>query len=79
MELLLEDNRVNYIPRCSPITGDWEPIQCIEEVNMCWCVNSLGKRISGSLTTGKPICNARQSRGKFLGSQSKFDQANSMT
>ena len=40
--------KVVFSPKCHPISGDWEPIQCLEQVGICWCVDRDGQHIKGN-------------------------------
>ncbi|GBP12843.1 Papilin [Eumeta japonica] len=51
-----------FIPACDA-SGAWEPVQCMQHIDVCWCVSARGEPLKGSLVRGaKPICNFRQAR-----------------
>ena len=54
--------RVAFIPKCDRRTGAWEPVQCQPEFGLCWCVDSNGTRIEGTMVAGVPSCSSRQGR-----------------
>ncbi|XP_043224017.1 uncharacterized protein LOC122382571 isoform X1 [Amphibalanus amphitrite] len=62
-ELALELYKtVSFIPKCDAVTGAWEPIQCQPEFGLCWCVDSDGRMVDGSMVAGVPSCSSRQGR-----------------
>ncbi|CAH2045911.1 unnamed protein product, partial [Iphiclides podalirius] len=51
-----------FIPSCDA-TGGWEPVQCMSNIDVCWCVSARGEPQKGSLVRGaRPTCNFRQAR-----------------
>lgn len=36
--------------------GSWEAMQCLPEVGLCWCVNSIGEYMKGTAVRGTPRC-----------------------
>ncbi|UYV78374.1 hypothetical protein LAZ67_16001118 [Cordylochernes scorpioides] len=46
--------------RCNKKTHEWEPVQCLESVGLCWCVTPQGDQIPGTVVRGVPHCNARE-------------------
>lgn len=57
--------RPTFTPRCDPSTGIWQPVQCLEHIEVCWCVTPQGQPLKGTLIRGtQPVCNFRQARNR---------------
>jgi hypothetical protein len=54
-----------FIPQCDE-SGGWEPVQCMDELGLCWCVDKEGKPVKGTMMRGIPQCSARRSRMMLL-------------
>lgn len=55
-----------FTPRCDPSNGNWETVQCMVHVGVCWCVNPQGEPLKGTIIRGNnPECNFRQARGRI--------------
>lgn len=44
-----------FIPKCKK-DGNWEAMQCLPEIGLCWCVSTSGDYIRGSAVRGIPRC-----------------------
>ena len=73
LEMQAKYKHLSYIPRCDPGNGEWQAVQCIDQVGMCWCVNRKGEPVKGTMTAGKPDCTFRQSRGRYFGAAGPQD------
>ncbi|XP_053571924.1 thyroglobulin [Bombina bombina] len=49
----INSSSASYVPQCTD-TGEFEEVQCDQEVRQCWCVDSEGMEIYGTRQTGKP-------------------------
>ncbi|XP_077127845.1 thyroglobulin [Ranitomeya variabilis] len=49
----LNSSSTSFIPRCSD-SGDYEPVQCDQQLGECWCVDSEGMEIYGTRQMGAP-------------------------
>lgn len=50
--------RGNFKPQCDE-SGQFERIQCWDAVNQCWCVDSEGRELEGTRSSGaSPDCSA---------------------
>lgn len=61
-KLLKNNDKVIFIPKCNKKTGEWEPMQCMESLGICWCVNEYGQQIPGTGIRGIPYCTQRSAR-----------------
>ncbi|XP_067130970.1 uncharacterized protein [Centruroides vittatus] len=61
-KLLKNSENVIFIPKCNKKTGEWEPLQCMEDVGICWCVNEYGQQLPGTSVRGVPYCTQRSGR-----------------
>ncbi|XP_018495500.1 uncharacterized protein LOC100903276 [Galendromus occidentalis] len=52
-----------YVPNCDYRLGTWDPVQCMPELGLCWCVDQQGNQISGSMVRGTPNCSELRSEG----------------
>lgn len=45
-----------FVPKCNP-DGSYSRVQCLKAMNVCWCVDHLGKEITGTrIIQGTPVC-----------------------
>lgn len=64
LNLRKTQSRLTFLPKCNKKTGAWDPTQCMESLGLCWCVDSNGSQLPGTLVRGVPHCTARS--GKSL-------------
>ncbi|KXJ15315.1 SPARC-related modular calcium-binding protein 1 [Exaiptasia diaphana] len=54
---------LGFVPRCNP-DGSFNAVQCMKTASVCWCVDNIGKEISGTRTrNGSPVCPSPSPRG----------------
>ncbi|XP_023226834.1 uncharacterized protein LOC111627489 [Centruroides sculpturatus] len=56
------ESDITFIPKCNKKTGEWDLVQCIESLGLCWCVNNKGMKIPGTAVRGLPHCHKRKAR-----------------
>lgn len=44
-----------FVPKCKP-DGQYDDMQCMEALGLCWCVDTYGNEIPGTRIRGEPKC-----------------------
>lgn len=54
-----------YVPSCNPVDGSYEPVQCFDNNEFCWCVDRVGRPIKKTgISKGRDELRCR-SYGKY--------------
>ena len=53
-----------FVPQCAA-DGSYEEVQCYGSTGYCWCVDSEGSPVLGTMVRGLPHCN-KSARGGIL-------------
>jgi hypothetical protein len=53
-----------YVPQCNT-DGKFQQIQCYGSTGYCWCVDSYGSPVLGTIVRGKPHCKSSDVGGRI--------------